>query len=92
MTDICMNDDFDLLIENGDFKIENSLEKEVKILLLSTPGNFKNAPLLGCDIQLLVQSNQYAGIKAEVLRQLKADGKDMNVIINPDGTLNITKR
>lgn len=92
MTDICTDDNFDLLIENGDFKISESAEKEVKILLVSVPGNFKNAPLIGCDIQQFVQSNQYAEIKAVLSRQLKADGKDMNLIINPDGTLNITKR
>lgn len=40
----------DLVIENGRFKVGPSLQQEVKTIMLSKPGDWKQQPLIGVNI------------------------------------------
>lgn len=45
--DIILTDDFDLLIENGDFVIGRSDQQHVNCIFLSHPGEYKQFPVTG---------------------------------------------
>lgn len=91
MKDIKLADDLDLLVENGDFVIGTSDEQELSALLLSAPGIFKNAPLIGADAQRYLLSGDTASLMARINRQLKADGKPLRADIASDGTISFIK-
>jgi len=77
MKDIMLDEDFDLLIENGDFVIGESFEQEVTLIVQSTKGEWKNQPLIGAGIADYLLDNDFNGLKSEIKTQLKYDGKTL---------------
>ena len=92
MKDIKLENDLDLLVENGDFVIGTSDEQELSALLLSSPGIFKNAPLMGVDVQKYLLSGDITSLETRINQQLKADGKSLRANIANDGTITFLER
>ncbi|KQC30173.1 hypothetical protein [Flagellimonas eckloniae] len=75
--DFLLGEDGDLLIENGDFVVGDSLDQEVQAILEMAQGELKEDPILGVDIFRLVHSNvTEADLKQRVKLHLARDGKD----------------
>lgn len=86
--DFLLDDDGDLLIEDGDFAVGVSTDQEIEDIMASAPGWWKQYPLLGVNI------NSYAGspgMDQQLQRlaelQLKSDGLQL---ITLTASLNIS--
>ncbi|WP_228235941.1 hypothetical protein [Allomuricauda sp. M10] len=79
--DFLLDDDGDLLIQNGDFVIGDSLDQEVQAVLEMAQGELKEDPVLGADLFRMVHSNATeADLKQRVKLQLARDGKNYDEI------------
>jgi len=78
--DFLTDPDGDLLIENGDFLIGNSTAREIEDILIFTPGQLREDGLLGVGLAAWINDeNSLAAAKIEIERQLKRDGKNLNI-------------
>lgn len=78
--DITLDDDLDLQIVDGDFRITNTIEQEILLLINATPGSFKQFPLAGVGIvDFLASSGQQGAIRRNIKVQLEADGMVVDV-------------
>lgn len=81
--DILLNADDDLIFQDGDFVIGESLTQEVGIILRLNQGDLKSDPLLGPNlIQLEKGVEDAEEFKERVKIHLKRDGKDYNELKN----------
>lgn len=80
--DIIIDDNFDLIIENGDFKVSESDQQHIQLICITAIGSFKNAPLMGVGIeQYISSSGQSESLKRAISVQLAADGYKVNEIL-----------
>lgn len=76
MTDILRDENDDLLIQNGDFVVGESLDQEVALILMMNQGELKEDPILGAGLMRLINSNGTEGdIKRLSKLHLARDGK-----------------
>lgn len=62
-------------IKNGDFVIGDSDQQEIELLLISSPGDWKENPAVGVNLPQLVKSRSTeTSIKKVINEQLIADG------------------
>lgn len=81
--DILLDDNDDLIIENGDFKIGESLTQDVGLILRMNQGELKEDPLLGANlIQLIKSSVDNDELQTRVKLHLQRDGKDYEALKN----------
>jgi len=82
MKDIKLNVENDLLIENGDFVVENSFEQEVSIIISLNKGELKIDGALGCD---LLQKQNSTITANELIQRIKLnlrrDNKKVNKVL-----------
>ena len=79
--DILLDDDFDLLIQNGDAVIGASDEQHIALILKTYPGAWKFNTYVGVGIdQYLASSGNEDLIKRNISVQLKADNYQVNKI------------
>jgi hypothetical protein len=65
------------LIKDGDFMIGPSEQQEVAEILESHPGEFKEDPIIGCELTRMIKSKyDPARMRAVIKKQLARDGKD----------------
>ena len=74
MQDFILVENYDLIIENGDFKISDAQSQSVELLLLSKPGEWKQHPEAGCDILKAKNGVIDRFLDREIRLQLEADG------------------
>lgn len=80
--DILLDDNFDLIIENGDFKIGNSDIQHIQLICITDLGHWKQSPLQGVGIHNYISSSgQQAALKRNISIQLAADGYKVNEVI-----------
>lgn len=72
--DIQLTENFDLLIEAGDFVVDQSDNQHIKLLIELHKGNIKQYPLTGVGVERLLNGSIDGAIRAEIQRQLEADG------------------
>lgn len=89
--DIDLDDDLDLRIVDGDFKVAASDQNHVIIILKSYFGAFKQFPLVGLGIdQYMAASTTPQVLKRAIQVQLSADSyKVDNIKVLPDFTYEI---
>jgi phage baseplate assembly protein W len=81
MTDILLDNEDNLRIENGDFVIGDSIDQEVSIILRLHKGELKEDPVLGCDLIKLINSNiTETELKQIIKLQLARDGKSYDAL------------
>jgi phage baseplate assembly protein W len=75
--DIILDDDNDLLIQNGDFVIDKSGDQRAALIIQTSQGEWKQSPLVGCGINTALNSSLTGAainnINAVVRKQLEAD-------------------
>jgi len=79
--DILLDNNDDLIIENGDLVIGESTLQEVGIIARLTQGDLKSDPILGPNLFMMINSK---ASQIEILTKLKLhlarDGKDYNLL------------
>jgi len=90
-TDIKINvdTDFDLLIQNEDFVIEDSDYQNVNILLRVTKGEIRQYPLVGIGIEYMRSAPIDDDYRKKMADGLKIDGYRAKLIFESDGNLKI---
>lgn len=78
--DFIVDNDGELLIENGDFAIGLSDEQHIADILVAYPGEFKEFPMLGVNIGKAINGSLDGEIKKEIRLQLVADGFNVSAI------------
>lgn len=89
--DILLEDN-DLIIENGDFKIGESDQQSIELIIDSYLGHWKESPLCGVGVDLFLNSSgQQLALKRAISVQLEADGMiNVNVSSNSSELLDLT--
>ena len=72
--DILLDDNNDYMIIDGDFFIENSDQQNIQLILLSTPGSWKQYPLVGASIKGDINGLFDYNMKNRIKQQLQNDG------------------
>lgn len=88
MNDLLLTD-FDLEIKNGDFVIGDSENQSVELLLVSSPGDWKQYPQVGCDIQKSLKGNISRFLERNISVQLQADGFKIDSLEISDTGINL---
>ena len=81
-TDILLDENYDLFIEDGDFSFGASAEQETEQIILSLPGEWKQNPLTGFGIDNYLK--QRAG-SSPVINSLPQFVRDLKLQLEADG-------
>lgn len=82
-----LNNDNDLVIENGDFKQTTSHDQDIQKILSSNVGDYKQFPTLGTSIVDFINSENPYLIEQRVRLQLKADNFSVNRVRYANGKI-----
>lgn len=75
-------EDYDLVIENGDFKLSSSDMQHIELICVTNLGDWKQYPLQGVGIENYISSaGQTDALKRTISIQLAADGYKVNQIL-----------
>lgn len=93
MDDFALDDDGDLLIQNGDFVKRNCNAQHVEDIIQTIPGEYKMSVFVGCDLyRYLKSATTKSEISGLVRKQLELDGFTVfsvgvelgeNIIVDP---------
>lgn len=90
MKDFLLDDNGDLLIQNGDFVIGESDNQHQLDILLSEKGEWKEFPEIGVGINEMLSDDDFVEFLIEAKKNLEYDGMSINNIeFTGDGKLNI---
>ena len=79
--DILLDDNFDVIIKDGDFLIGEASEQHQQLLLISEKGMWKQYPVIGVAMQSFLLDDDYTdGFKKEVKKQFEMDGMEIDTI------------
>jgi hypothetical protein len=87
--DILLNDQYELMTENGDFVTGDNLLQQQALLLATGKGHWKENPFIGVDLVDWINNENPEEMKKEIKRQFKADGIKVNSIDYSNGEFNI---
>lgn len=88
MKDILLDQDGDLIIENGDFKIGYSDNQQQEHILKAEKGEYKEFPEVGVGISQMLSDDRYDEMMIEMKKQLQYDGMKIKTIrFEQDGQL-----
>lgn len=89
--DILLDDSNDLIIQNGDFKVEESDQQHIQLIIESWIGSWKQFPLVGVGITNYKNSaGQSIALKRSIAVQLEADGYNKpDIFVNPGDIMDI---
>lgn len=84
--DILLDEDADLEIDNGDFKVGPSDEQHLMLIVNLAEGSIKQFPLMGVGINYYSGSTgQAANLRRNITVKAEADGyRNVNTILNQD--------
>jgi hypothetical protein len=83
----------DLEIQDGDILIQESTDQEVEAILLSTPGDFVEAPLIGLSIYKLLNGPlDLLKLRSRIKAALVGDNMEAVSIEISSETININAR
>lgn len=79
MDDIRINDDNTPVLKNGDFFIDDATRQNQQLILVTTKGSFKNAPVVGVSAATyLLDGISLDEFKKEIRKQMELDGMRVN--------------
>jgi len=73
-TDILLDDNFDLVISDGDLVVGESTRQHQKLLLMTEKGELRDTPTRGVGIAHWIADDAPANITIETKRQFQLDG------------------
>lgn len=74
------NTTFDLVYSDGDFALGDATSQNQLLLLITNPGNILQHPGVGVGLQSWINAETTGGLKAEIKRQFRADGMEVQSI------------
>jgi hypothetical protein len=78
MNDIILDNNLDLLIQNGDFVIDDAEQQIQALILMASQGSFRESPLTGVDILQYLKSRLSPALidklKQKIQLQFQYDG------------------
>ncbi|MBU7577074.1 MAG: hypothetical protein KAF40_03340 [Flavihumibacter sp.] len=89
MEDILLDEDFDLLIQNGDLVIGPSSEQHQQLLLLSNKGDWRQFPMVGVGIREYLKDEDENSMVGEIKEQFEMDGMQVKDIRIANGQIGI---
>lgn len=88
MVDILLDEQDDLLIENGDFVLGDTDQQNQKLIVIANKGEWKEFPEVGVGIQEMLSDDDPTDVLIETKRQLEYDGMQIDdVSLTQDGKL-----
>lgn len=90
--DILLDENYDLAISNGDFKVGSSDSQHIQLIVDSWIGSWKQFPLVGVGITNYKNSaGQEIALKRNIAVQLEVDGfAKPDIKINPNNILDLS--
>lgn len=91
MTDILLDDNFDLRIENGDFLTGDGTLQHQQLLLLIQKGELREFPTRGVGIRdWMLDDVQQGDLNTAIKREFEADGMTVEQVrTSPTGKINV---
>lgn len=89
MTDILLDDDFDLKIVNGDFATGEATTQHQQILLLANKGEIRQFPAFGIGIMEWLLDDQSGNLNGAIKREFEADGMKVESVNVRNGKINV---
>ncbi len=89
MKDFLLDENGDLKIVNGDFVIGDAEEQTVERILISKPGEWKEYPQVGCDIQKAFNGVIDRFLERNVRVQLESDGFEIEKLNITEGGIEL---
>lgn len=80
MTDILLDEEFDLLFENGDLATGESTEQHQQLLLLCNKGDLREDTTVGVGIQQFLKDEEDGGLLGEIKKEFERDGMDVRKV------------
>jgi len=74
MKDFLLDENYDLATSNGDFVCGNSDQQNQVLLLTSLPGDWKESPNIGVDVESYINTEDISGLLTQVKKQFENDG------------------
>ena len=90
MKDLLLNENFDLLVKDGDLVIGDSNVQHQNTLLITQPGSFKESPDVGVGVENFLMDDDPAGLKDKVREEFTKDGQNVDSISYDTQTGNLT--
>lgn len=92
--DLQVDDNYDLLVKDGDFVVAPSDDHTQTLIIISSKGSFRFAPMVGVDIYTYLNSTGQAdSIKRDIQEQLTLDGYQVELIeFTEDGQIKISAK
>lgn len=88
--DIITGSDFDLVIENGDLKFDESDSQHVEHIITADKGHFRQYPLIGVGIRRMSNGDfNIQEVKQSIKLQLESDGYNVRNISVKNNALDI---
>lgn len=88
--DILLNQNGDLSILNGDFKIGQSDSQHIELILKTNPNDWKENPVVGAGLVNMLGGNITGFAKRNIQVQLEADGYSLDKITENENGINVT--
>lgn len=80
MKDVMLTEDFDLFIENDDFKVGDTTHQNQGLIMLANKGEFRQFPFLGVGLMQYLHDERVTELKSELTEQLTLDGMTVNSV------------
>jgi hypothetical protein len=74
MTDILLDDTFDLAFENGDFLIGESTEQHQQLLLITNKGDWRENTTIGVGVKNWLKDEDNNTLLGEIKKEFERDG------------------
>lgn len=89
MTDLLVDNVYDLLIENGDFVAGESTLQHQKLLCATNKGEWREFPIMGVGINNWIKDENVGSAKVDIKKQFERDGMTVERISGTGQTLKI---
>jgi hypothetical protein len=87
--DYLTDDNGDLIIENGDFKKGVATGQHIRDIIIASPGDYRQFPLVGFNIRKNVNGSFTGDDRKRLRLQLEGDGHTVNLIKEENGELKV---
>lgn len=92
MNDFLTDESGNLIIENGDFKVGDAKDQDVRAILTATKATYVQYPLLGVGLVNQVNGFIDQSVKREIRLNLAADGYRVSGLTYINGKLDLYAR
>lgn len=89
MTDILLDDDFDLVFADGDLVIGEATLQHQKILLLTEKGEIREFPTHGVGLRSWLLDDEAGNLNGRIKREFEADGMTVESVNTQGGNIRV---